>query len=263
MSAGRVLLAASTGAAPVLALALSLSPVPWLALPLPALYLGVLVAGVMVPRLAMFAPALFELPSVRAEVALTFDDGPDATSTRKILAALARFDARATFFVLGARARAAPEVLREIAAAGHDIGIHGDTHDRLLSLRHPDRIVADLERALAAVEAATGLRPRWFRPPIGHISPRTAVAARRLGLVLVGWSVRARDGLASTTADQATRRVLAGVRPGAIVLLHDAAERGDREPVAVAALPGILEEIARRGLRCVTLSQAGVGGAKS
>ena len=255
MSAGRVLLAASTVAAPVLTLVLSLSPVPWLALSLPVLYLGVLVAGVMVPRLAMFAPAIFALPSARAEVALTFDDGPDATSTREILAALARFDARATFFVLGARARVAPEVLREITAAGHDIGIHGDTHDRLLSLRHPDRIVADLERALAAVDAATGLRPRWFRPPVGHVSPRTAVAARRLGLVLVGWSVRARDGLASTTAKQATRRVLAGVRPGAIVLLHDAAERGDREPVAVAALPGILEEIARRGLRCVTLSQ--------
>ena len=146
-------------------------------------------------------------------------------------------------------------MLREITAAGHDIGIHGDAHDRLLSLRHPDRIVADLERALAAVEAATGLRPRWLRPPIGHVSPRTALAARRLGLVLVGWSVRARDGLASTTAEQATRRVLAGVRPGAIVLLHDAAERGDREPVAVAALPGILEEIARRSLRCVTLSR--------
>ena len=211
--------------------------------------------GVMQPRLAMFAPVVCEGPRVRAEVALTFDDGPHPVATRRVLAVLARVGARATFFVLGAKARQAPEVLREMVAAGHELGIHGDRHDRRLSLRHPDAIVASLERVLAAIASATGERPRLFRPPIGHVSPRTAVAARRLGLTLVGWSTRSRDGRAATTAEQATRRVLAGLRPGAIILMHDAAEHDDREPVAPAALPAILDEIARRGLQCVTLSQ--------
>ena len=257
MSPGRLLLVAGTvgAAAAVGWLAFSGPPLAWLACAVPVVYLALLLLGVMHPRLAMFAPVLCRGAASRPEIALTFDDGPQATSTRKILATLARFDARATFFVLGAKARQTPEILREIAAAGHDLGIHGDTHDRRLSLRHPDAIAASLERALAAVETATGARPRLFRPPIGHVSPRTAVAARRLGLTLVGWSVRSRDGLASTTAEQATRRVLAGLRPGAIVLLHDAAEHDDREPVAVTALPAILEAIARRGLKCVPLSQ--------
>jgi peptidoglycan/xylan/chitin deacetylase (PgdA/CDA1 family) len=161
----------------------------------------------------------------------------------------------ATFFVLGEKVRAAPEVLRAMAAAGHEIGTHGETHDRRLSLRSPDAIVAEIERSLRAVAAATGVRPSFFRPPMGHVSPRTAAAARRLGLKLVLWSVRARDGRASTTAEQATRRIIAGLRPGAIVLMHDAAERGDRVPVAATALPAILQETARRGLQCVTLSQ--------
>jgi peptidoglycan-N-acetylglucosamine deacetylase len=262
---GRVILAVSTLAAPLLAgaLACSTGPARWLALAVPAGYLAVLVAGVMIPRLAMFAPIVHQGPASRPELALTFDDGPDASSTRMILATLARFDAHATFFVLGAKARLAPELLAEIAAAGHDIGVHGETHDRLLSLRGPDAISASLEAAIATVEAATGMRPRLFRPPIGHVSPRTAAAARKLGLTLVAWSVRARDGLAATTAEQATRRVLAGLRPGAIVLMHDAAERGDREPVAVSALPAILQEIARRGLKCVPLSRMLDDGARS
>jgi peptidoglycan/xylan/chitin deacetylase (PgdA/CDA1 family) len=252
-----MLLVASTLAAPLLAAALACSagPLRWLALAVPAGYLGMLVAGVMIPGLAMFAPVLRRGSFSRPEVALTFDDGPDPTSTRKILATLARFDAHATFFVLGAKARLTPEVLAEIAAAGHDIGIHGDTHDRWLSLRQPHVIAASLEAALTAVETTTRTRPRLFRPPIGHVSPRTAAAAQGLGLTLVGWSVRSRDGLAATTAEQAAHRVLAGLRPGAIVLLHDAAEHGDREPVSVAALPGILDGCARRDLKCVTLSQ--------
>jgi peptidoglycan/xylan/chitin deacetylase (PgdA/CDA1 family) len=219
-------------------------------------YLAVILVGVMTPRLAMFARVVSRASGNRAEVALTFDDGPSAISTRKVLASLARGNAHATFFVLGAKARVAPEVVREIVAAGHELGIHGDHHDRLLSLRRPDRIVADLERALGAVESATGLRPRLFRPPLGHISPRTALAAHRLGLTLVGWSARCGDGLARTTVETTIRRIATGLRRGAIILLHDAAERGEHEPAGVAALPEILQEAARRGLRCVSVSQA-------
>jgi peptidoglycan/xylan/chitin deacetylase (PgdA/CDA1 family) len=234
-------------------------PPLWLGMALLLGYLAVILAGVMIPRLAMFAPVLWRVPNGRSEIVLTFDDGPSPESTRKVLATLSRFAAHATFFVLGTKALAVPEVLREIAAAGHEIGVHGDHHDRLLSLRHPDRIASELERALTVVADATGERARLFRPPVGHVSPRTALAARRLGLTLVGWSVRGRDGLPGTTAAAALRRVVAGLRPGAIVLLHDASERGQYEPAGVEALPAILEEIRRRGLCCVTVSQALAG----
>ncbi len=258
MSTGRYVLIGSAAvvAAVVSTWAFVAPPSVWPAALVLVGYLAVILAGVMNPQLAMFARVVSRVSGNRAEVALTFDDGPSAISTRKVLASLARGNAHATFFVLGAKARATPEVLREIAAAGHELGIHGDHHDRLLSLRHPDRIVADLERALGAVESATGLRPRLFRPPLGHISPRTALAAHRLGLTLVGWSARGRDGLARTTVATTIRRIASGLRSGAIILLHDAAERGEHEPAGVAALPEILQEAARRGLRCVSVSEA-------
>ena len=259
MSAGRVLFWGSTLALAAAATVLAVTGARTIGLGVIVLggYVAVLLTGVMVPQLAMFAPVMVRISSARQEIALTFDDGPSPDSTREVLATLARFQAHATFFVLGDKVRGAPAVLREIANDGHTIGIHGDWHDRLLSLRHPDRIVADLERAQAAVAAVTGMRPSLFRPPIGHVSPRTAAAARRLGLTLVAWSVRGRDGLASATAKSVQRRVVAGLRPGAIVLLHDAAERGQRLPAGVSALPAILEEAQRRGLRCVAISASG------
>jgi len=256
MSLGRILLVGSTLVAATLAPTIMLFGdfAIWVGVALLVGYGAVILAGVMIPRLAMFAPVLWRVRSGRLEIALTFDDGPSPESTRKVLSTLRSFGAQATFFVLGEKAHAAPEVLREIAAAGHEIGVHGDHHDRMLSFRHPDRIAADLERAQSAIAAATGQRTRLFRPPLGHISPRTALVARRLGLTLVGWSVRAKDGLSRTTVASALRRVVAGLRPGAIVLLHDASERGQYEPAGVNALPAILEETRRRGLRCVSVS---------
>ena len=183
------------------------SPWSFLALTVPAAYLLWLVAGVMTPRLALFAPVVCRGSPSRPEVALTFDDGPDPASTPAVLPVLAARGAHATFFVLGEKARQAPEVLLAIAAAGHDVGVHGDTHDRMLSLRPPPVIAAAIERALAAIQAVTGARPTLFRPPLGHVSPRTVIAARSLGLTLVGWNVRPHDGNPATTAQQATRRI--------------------------------------------------------
>jgi peptidoglycan-N-acetylglucosamine deacetylase len=260
MSAGRLLFLASTlllAATAALLPIFGAGTVAW-GLVLGCAYFAILLVGVMIPSLTMFAPVLTSMDGRRHEIALTFDDGPSPASTREVLAALSRFDARATFFVLGEKARAAPDVVREIANAGHAIGIHGDTHDRLFSLRHPNRIVADIERARDAVAEIIGRRPSLLRPPLGHVSPRTAVAARRLGMTLVGWRVRARDGLPGTTAEAVRRRVIAGLKPGAIVLLHDAAEQGEQTPAGVAALPAILDEAARRGLRCVSLAPSSV-----
>jgi peptidoglycan/xylan/chitin deacetylase (PgdA/CDA1 family) len=258
VSVGRILfLSSSAGAAGLTVLALSSPDLP--AWPIGAAlltYLAIIVTGVLTPRLAMFAPVLSRATSGRAEIALTFDDGPSPRTTPKVLAELARHGARATFFVLGAKVEQHPELLKAIAAAGHEIGVHGQRHDRLLSIRHPRRIQAEIEQARTTVEALTGSKPILFRPPVGHVSPRTAVATRRLALTLVGWSVRARDGLRQTTAASVVRRVSDGLRPGAIVLLHDASEDEQFEPAGVAALPELLTEAGRRGLACVTLSEA-------
>lgn len=219
-------------------------------------YTTIILTGVMTPQLGMFAPVLCRTKSGRAEIALTFDDGPSPGSTPKVLAELARHDARATFFVLGEKVEQHPEILQAIHAAGHEIGLHGQQHDRLLSIRHPRRIASQLAQVQSLVQSVTGCTPHLFRPPVGHVSPRTAVAARRLGLTLVGWSVRGRDGLRRATAAAVATRVKRGLAPGSIVLLHDASEREQFEPAGVAALSEILAETSRRGLACVTLTEA-------
>lgn len=211
--------------------------------------------GVFFPWLEMYVACFWRGPRGSAEVALTFDDGPHPETTRRVLAALAGTRHRATFFVLGDKVRKHPELVREIQAAGHTLGIHGDVHDRLHSFRSPDRVERELERARDAVHAACGVRPRIFRPPLGHTSPLTARGIRRAGVRVVGWSARGYDGL----AQRSPRKFLAALRPGlsdgAVVLLHDAAERDDFEPAAVAALPEILALLDRLGLTSVELSR--------
>lgn len=233
--------------------------------PLPAavgallLYLVILLVLVLEPRLEAFGDYLCRVPEARDVLALTFDDGPDPRTTPRVLAALEQRGQRATFFVIGRKAEAHPELLRRIRAGGHQIALHGYGHDRLFAFLTPTAVQQDIERARTTVERATGIRPALFRPPVGQASPRTVAGARRAGVALVGWSVRAVDGNRWTSTDAVAARVLRGLRPGAIVLLHDAPEREDagelREPATLGALPRILDALEERGLRSVTVEE--------
>ena len=209
-------------------------------LALAAAWYAVATVGVLFPRLEMYGPILSRGPAGRGSVALTFDDGPHPVTTRRILAALATTRHRATFFVLGAKARLHPEVVREIHAAGHTLGVHGDRHDRLHSFRMPWRVHEELLRAAQAVEDATGVRPRYFRPPLGHTSVTTTAGVRRAGMVIVGWAIRGLDGVRGRTPEAVVAHVARSVAEGDIVMLHDASERDDFEPASVRALPELL-----------------------
>jgi peptidoglycan/xylan/chitin deacetylase (PgdA/CDA1 family) len=111
---------------------------------------------------------------------------------------------------------------------------------------------ADLARAVEFLATTTGERPRLYRPAVGQTNPRIARIAGELGLTIVGWSVRGRDGVRAD-AGRVVERVVPRLRDGAIVLLHDAAERDDHEPAAGTALPRILAAMRERGLEPVRL----------
>lgn len=219
-----------------------------------ALYVAVLLSGVLVLRLRMFVDAIVRGPRGASGVVLTFDDGPDPAHTRAVLDTLDAHQAKATFFVIGRKAEEHRELVQEIVRRGHDVGVHGYAHDRLLSLRSQRRVRADLARTIRLLEDITGKRPGLFRPPVGHTNPTIARVADALDLVVVGWSARARDGLARTKPADVVTRISRGLEDGAIVLLHDAAERGGRRPAGVDALPAILERIAAKNLRVVPLT---------
>src|SRR3954451_4356102 len=154
MTTGRAILYAASGLGfALVARSLLGAIVPlWLAVGALLGYLGVLVLGALDPGLQMFGEVLLRGPEGERGVALIFDDGPHPVHTRAVLDALDGAGAKATFFVLGRKAQAHAEIVREIARRGHLLAVHGDQHDRLLALRSLARVRADLERAVAAVQ---------------------------------------------------------------------------------------------------------------
>ncbi len=226
---------------------------PQRVLALSAAWCAVATVGVFFPGLAMYGPIVSRGPVGRRSLALTFDDGPHPETTRRILAVLAPTRHRATFFVLGEKARRHPDVVRAIQAAGHTLGVHGDRHDRLHAFRMPARVHAELLRAAQAVEDATGVRPRFFRPPLGHTSITTACGVRRAGMIVVGWTTRGLDGIRGRSPRAVVERVARRLVDGAIVMLHDASEHDDFEPASVRALPEVLRLLDERGWTSVGL----------
>jgi peptidoglycan/xylan/chitin deacetylase (PgdA/CDA1 family) len=213
--------------------------------------------------LAQAGPAVLAIPWVRARVsppvtgvgdgrrlALTFDDGPNPASTPRFVEALAARGVRATFFLLGCMLDRAPTLGRSIVEAGHEVALHGWSH-RNLMLRGPVATYADLARAHCLIADTTGQAPRFFRPPHGLFSTPALVAARRLGLTPVLWTCLGRDWKPTTTPESILARLRPGLNGGATVLLHDS--DGSEAPYAwtstLAALPRLLDECARRGLR--------------
>jgi len=229
-------------------------PPLWAALCAAALYLTFILLGVFNLKWRVFADAVIEGPRDARGVALTFDDGPDPVWTPRVLDALDRAQAVATFFVIGKKAEKHPELVRAMLARGHTVGLHSYAHDRLFSLRGERRVRDDLTRGVHVLTEITGETPVLFRPPIGHTNPIIARVAESLDLTVVGWSVSGRDGLRGADPRAISQRIRRGLRDGAIVLLHDAAERGDHEPAGVKALPDVLATIADAQLPIVALS---------
>jgi peptidoglycan/xylan/chitin deacetylase (PgdA/CDA1 family) len=173
-------------------------------------------------------------------VALTFDDGPDPERTRALLDVLAELEAPATFFLLGKQVDAHPAVAARIAADGHELGNHTYSH-RYLPLMRSRRVARELTTTDAAIERATGLVPTLARPPYGGRSSRNVRVFDRCGKRLVLWDVNSFDWK-GTSADEIARRVLARVRPGIIVLLHEARDGGEVTIEAVRLLVPALRD---------------------
>jgi peptidoglycan/xylan/chitin deacetylase (PgdA/CDA1 family) len=192
-------------------------------------------------------------------VALTFDDGPDPASTPAFLAELDRLRLRATFFMIGVNAEAHPSLAAEVAAAGHEVAVHGHQHRSQL-FRSPRKIRADLLRGTEAVASATGAAPVWFRPPYGTLSAGGLMAAQRLGLRTVLWSAWGRDWTPQATPATVLAELDRDLGPGVTVLLHDSdcASAPGSWRSALGALPQLADRLADRGLAAGPLAEHGV-----
>lgn len=175
--------------------------------------------GVIAPIGARLAPRLVGVGR-RGHTALTFDDGPDSRSTNAILDCLAHLGVRATFFVLAPNVERAPQVARRIIADGHEIAVHGYRHQSAL-VRTARQLTDDIRRTIGRVEDTTGIHPRWYRPPYGHLTLAAWHVACEHDLQTVLWTAWGRDWRRNATPSTIMADLHRGTLDGGTVLLHD------------------------------------------
>ena len=127
---------------------------------------------------------------VRDGFALTYDDGPDPESTPPLLDLLAERGAKATFFLIGDKARAHPEIVKRLVDEGHEIANHSQSHRPMLNFRLRGGMRREIGACQETLANVAGLRPRYYRPPCGLTNPFVTLAAHDLGMSVVGWNVR-------------------------------------------------------------------------
>jgi len=210
---------------------------------------------------------LWCVPTREKVVALTFDDGPSLRHMPALLEALRKHRMHATFFVLGNRIDDTPDgqrrrtLLEEAVRDGHEIALHGDTHDSLL--KTPDaEIQTGVERLRARLQGLPV--SRFYRPPFGHINARVAGALASIGCTAVNASILPGDSFLpkgwEESPERSTRRILRELHPGAIICLHIGEDLGIDDavypsPHASEIVERLAPELARRGYRTATLSE--------
>lgn len=180
-------------------------------------------------------------------VSLTFDDGPDPQWTPTVLELLAEYDARSTFFQLGDEVERHPELARQVANAGHEVGSHGCSHQDFTDLS-ADELRENLGRADESIRAATGITPTLVRPPWGRIDSPGMFVAAEFGYQVALWS----HHLPTDGAEQKVDLNIATASPGMIVLCHDG--RSTPADSLYVAVRRLLTELTDQGYRFVTVS---------
>lgn len=178
-------------------------------------------------------------------VALTFDDSPHPVFTPQLLKILSKYDAHATFFMVGAQAEQCPEIVKEVAQAGHAIGNHSWNHPSFPQVVKKERIsqIHECEKVLAPYGQ------KLFRPPFGHQNVSSHIDLYKLGYEVIAWNLCAFDWL-DNDANWITAKIMENIKPGNILLLHDAIynkfEKKDDREIMHNALAATLEQLSGR-----------------
>ncbi|MEO8025092.1 MAG: polysaccharide deacetylase family protein [Bryobacteraceae bacterium] len=201
----------------------------------------------------VFAPSVWQGPADKPSIALTFDDGP-SESTPELLDVLANYSASATFFQCGMHVRRLPQIARRVAEAGHELGNHTDSHPALY-FKSATFIQHEIAEAQTAIASATGIQPRYFRPPYGARWFGLRKAQAQFDLQGVLWTTIGRDW--RLTAGAVSRRLVQSARNGAILCLHDGRAEAIRPDIRTtldavrSAIPLLLDH----GFHFVTVSE--------
>lgn len=204
-------------------------------------WLMIIGLGVAIPELRLFGNFICQGDASKRQVALTFDDGPDENSTPALLELLRQHDVEAAFFAIGRRVDAHPKLANQILRGGHLLENHTYHHSNATNFYSVARLERELAQTQAAILKHTGTTPHFFRPPVGLSNPNTFKAAAAQKLRVIGWNIRSLDRRI-TDPEKIVQRIENRLRPGAIILLHDADIPADRLVVTVKLLLAKLRE---------------------
>ena len=191
-------------------------------------------------------PFLSSGPGDGNRIAITFDDGPTPGVTEIILDELKKRELHATFFMIGARVVAAPDLARRVAAEGHEIGNHTFNHLKLTTLSD-QQVGEEIQKTQDALGEIAQYQPSWLRPPYGAFRASQAAIAQGKNLGVVLWSVDPRDW-SQPGATRIVDTVLSQTKSGAIILCHDLHRQ------TAQSIPRILDGLLERGFNFVALS---------
>ena len=189
---------------------------------------------------------IYSVETGEKKVAVTFDCAWGAEDVPEILAVLEKYEAKATFFILGQWAKENPSAVKMISEAGHEIGSHSNTHPDMAKLG-PEKIKEELLRSSEHIEKAGGGKPKLFRAPSGSYSGELIKTASEMGFATIQWDVDSRDWK-NKTAGEMVESVTKNVGKGSIVLFHSGKEN------TLEALPQILEILKNGGYEIVKVS---------
>ncbi|MBB5173275.1 polysaccharide deacetylase family protein [Texcoconibacillus texcoconensis] len=193
-------------------------------------------------------------PWAEKKVAITFDDGPDPRFTPGVLEKLNEHNAAATFFLMGARAEANPDLARRIVEEGHDIGNHTYWHPDLVEEGSVDTLVNEVTKTEDQIAEITGKRTSLFRPPYGFLYEKLVEELADLQYNVIGWTVDSLDWQ-ELPVDEITSNVVDNTHPGAIILMHDGGVEEQDLTNTIESLDRIIPELQEQGYEFVTVSE--------
>lgn len=199
------------------------------------------------PGLAQYLPAGGRVKLTGKTIALTFDDGPHAGYTEQLLEVLSCTGVKATFFVVGEKVRERPDLVRSILAAGHTIANHSYDNSRLTRLS-ADEMLNKMQSTSDEIQLATGIRPKFFRPPGGDYNSTVGRMSRKEEMLPVFWTLNSTDSGVITSQQLATL-LKSRVKQGDVVLMHDG------QQATIDALPDVIAYFKAEGFRFVSLEE--------
>jgi peptidoglycan-N-acetylglucosamine deacetylase len=212
------------------------------------IYVSVLFCGSYFIRMGFFMKSICSVKTSEKIIALSFDDGPAGKKTARMLDILKDNNVEAAFFCIGKNMPDNEDILKRIINEGHIIGNHSNTHNSLFDLYSPKKMLNELELTSQTCQEITGLYPRFFRPPYGVTNPNLKKAVLKGGFISIGWSIRSYDTVIGNE-ERLLTRILARLKPGAILLLHDTSDS------TLKILPRLLKEIRNRGYKMSRLDK--------